>query len=165
MALPDSELSADLPEPYALELAGKPQAAFAAWQALGLPYAGALALAQSQEPGDLLQALQIFEDIGAEAGAAKVRRLSTARGLDAQLPNRRRGPYKGAKDHPLGLTTREQEILSLLAKGYTNREISDRLSRSQRTVEHHVSSVLAKLNASSRIAAVLRVQNEPWLVS
>lgn len=165
LGLGDMGVPADLPEPYVLELAGQPQAAFAAWQALGLPYAGAIALTQSPGHSDLVQALQIFEDIGAEAGIAKIRRLSSARGLDAQLPNRRRGPYKGARDHPLGLTTREQEILSLLAKGYTNREISDRLSRSQRTVEHHVSAVLGKLNASSRIAAVLRVQNEPWLIT
>lgn len=156
---------AGLPEPYALELAGNPRAAFDAWQTLGLPYAAALALAQSPEPADLIEALTLFDSIGAEAGSAKVRRLSISRGLDAELPNRRRGPYKGAKDHPLGLTTREQEILSLLAKGFTNREISDHLSRSQRTVEHHVSAVLAKLNASSRIAAVLRVQNEPWLIN
>lgn len=165
LGLDEPTVNIALPEPYTLEVAGDYQAAFAAWQALGMPYAAALALAQSPEHVDLLQALQIFEDIGAEAGSAKIRRVSTARGLDAQLPNKRRGPYKAARDHPLGLTTREQEILSLLAKGYTNREISDRLSRSQRTVEHHVSAVLGKLNASSRIAAVLRVQNEPWLVS
>ncbi len=165
LGLGDEAVPTGLPEPYALELGGNPRAAFDAWQALGLPYAAALALAQSQEPADLIEALTLFDSIGAEAGSAKLRRLSVAQGLDAQLPNRRRGPYKGAKDHPLGLTTREQEILSLLAKGFTNREISERLSRSQRTVEHHVSAVLAKLNASSRIAAVLRVQNEPWLIS
>lgn len=165
LGMSDVPVPADLPEPYQLELAGKFGEAAAAWDALGLPYAGALALAQSKKQSELLQALQVFDGVGAQAGSAKVRRQFKSKGTDAPLPNSRRGPYKGAKDHPLGLTIKEQEILSLLAKGFTNREMSERLKRSQRTVEHHVSAVLAKLNASSRIAAVLRVQNEPWLLS
>jgi len=59
---------------------------------------------------------------------------------------------------------REQEILSLIAGGATNQEISDRLVRSRRTIEHHVSSLLMKLNVTNRMEAMLRVQNEPWLV-
>ena len=165
LGMSDVPVPADLPEPYLHELAGRFVEAQAAWEALGLPYAGALALAQSNKQAELLQALEGFERIGAQAGSAKVRRQFKSQGADAELPNARRGPYKAARDHPLGLTTKEQEILSLLAKGFTNREISERLTRSQRTVEHHVSSVLSKLNASSRIAAVLRVQNEPWLLN
>jgi len=80
------------------------------------------------------------------------------------LPKARRGSYKAARDHPLGLTRREQDVLALIAKGYSNREISEALARSPRTVEHHVSSVLAKLNAPNRMAVMLRVQTEPWLL-
>jgi DNA-binding CsgD family transcriptional regulator len=49
-----------------------------------------------------------------------------------------------------GLTAREVEILRLLAKRMTDREIADALSISPRTVMHHVSNVLAKLGASNR---------------
>jgi DNA-binding NarL/FixJ family response regulator len=76
----------------------------------------------------------------------------------------RRGAYTAARDHPLGLTRREQDVLALIVKGYSNREISESLGRSPRTVEHHVSSVLAKLGAANRMGVMLRVQKEPWLL-
>jgi len=87
--------------------------------------------------------------------------------LDAAslLPRQRRGPYATTKGHPLGLTKRECEILSLIAEGVSNGEIATRLFRSQRTVEHHVSAVLGKLNAANRMEAMLRVRSEPWLIS
>jgi DNA-binding NarL/FixJ family response regulator len=64
----------------------------------------------------------------------------------------------------MGLTLREVQVLALMASGASNADIADRLSRSLRTVEHHVSSVLAKLNAGNRLEAALRVIAEPWLV-
>ncbi len=79
------------------------------------------------------------------------------------MPKERRGPYRTARTHPLGLTKREQEVLALMLDGATNNEISQQLCRSRRTVDHHVSSILGKLNVKSRIEAVLRVQNEPWI--
>ena len=164
-----SAQSDDLPEPYQLELLGDFAAAASAWRALDMPYAAALTLAQSENELLLNEALETFEAANAGAGVTRVRkeieRLGFALGSTQELPSKHRGPYKGAKNHPLGLTNREQEILKLLAGGYTNREISDQIKRSQRTVENHVSSVLSKLNATSRIAAVLRVQDEPWLLN
>jgi DNA-binding CsgD family transcriptional regulator len=53
-----------------------------------------------------------------------------------------------------GLTTRQLEMLSLLAEGLTNAEIAGRLSIAPKTAEHHVAAVLAKLDVSSRQAAV-----------
>jgi DNA-binding NarL/FixJ family response regulator len=58
-----------------------------------------------------------------------------------------------ARAAPAGLTTREQEVLALLAQGLRDREISRRLFISERTVHHHVSTVLAKIGVSSRTAA------------
>jgi predicted ATPase/DNA-binding CsgD family transcriptional regulator len=52
------------------------------------------------------------------------------------------------------LTRREREVLQLLAADYRNYEIAARLFLSRRTVESHVSSILSKLEASSRHAAV-----------
>jgi DNA-binding NarL/FixJ family response regulator len=48
------------------------------------------------------------------------------------------------------LTPREREVLRLLARGYTYKEIARRLEVSIKTVESHVSSVLRKLQLSSR---------------
>jgi DNA-binding NarL/FixJ family response regulator len=51
-------------------------------------------------------------------------------------------------------TTREQEVLQLLALGLSNRHIAKRLAVSIHTVKFHVNSILAKLNVSTRTAAV-----------
>ena len=48
------------------------------------------------------------------------------------------------------LTPREREVVSLLARGRTNREIADTLIISERTVENHVSNVLGKLSLETR---------------
>lgn len=52
------------------------------------------------------------------------------------------------------LTTREQEVLELLAQGLSNKEIANRLTISERTVKFHVSAILAKLEADNRTEAV-----------
>jgi len=49
---------------------------------------------------------------------------------------------------------REIEVLRLMAEGYGNKEIASRLGISDHTVKFHISSILAKLGASSRTEAV-----------
>ena len=64
-------------------------------------------------------------------------------------------------EHPKGLlslSNREQYVLRLLAQGLTNREIAKELGISQRTVDHHVTHILTKLNAPNRTAAVALAQ-------
>ena len=51
--------------------------------------------------------------------------------------------------HPLGLTRREQEVLALICAGHTNAEIGGQLLISAKTVDHHVSAMLAKLGVPS----------------
>ena len=55
---------------------------------------------------------------------------------------------------PGGLTARQVEVLRLVAEGLTNVEIAARLFVSPKTVDHHVSALLGKLNAASRTEAV-----------
>ena len=54
------------------------------------------------------------------------------------------------------LTTREEEVLGLLAEGVGNKEIAERLKLSEHTVKFHVSSILGKLGAATRTEAVAR---------
>jgi NarL family two-component system response regulator LiaR len=53
------------------------------------------------------------------------------------------------------LTGREQEVLALLARGLTNRQIADSLTISEKTVSVHVSNMLSKLGLASRTQAAL----------
>jgi len=55
---------------------------------------------------------------------------------------------------PFGLSEREVEVLRLVALGMSNQEIADRLVLSPRTVHHHVSHILNKMGAASRVEAV-----------
>lgn len=55
----------------------------------------------------------------------------------------------------LGLTRREIEVLSLMAEGYTNQEIADRLIVSPTTVKTHVQNILQKLGVSDRTQAAV----------
>lgn len=59
----------------------------------------------------------------------------------------------GGEQRPGGLTARELEVLALVAKGSTNRQIADQLVISEKTVASHVGHILTKLGLSSRSAA------------
>jgi DNA-binding CsgD family transcriptional regulator len=138
-----------LPEPHALEAAGDHRGAAAAWERIGRPYDAALAMAWSSDEAGLRDALAGLEEMGASAAAAAVRRRMKELGVKA-IP---RGPRPATRAAPAGLTPREQEVLALLADGLADREISERLFISERTVHHHVSAVLSKVGVSSRTAA------------
>jgi DNA-binding NarL/FixJ family response regulator len=56
---------------------------------------------------------------------------------------------------PAGLTTREIEVLRLVAKGLTDAQVAEQLVISTRTVNTHLTSIYGKIGVSSRIAATL----------
>ena len=56
---------------------------------------------------------------------------------------------------PAGLSDREVDVLRLLARGSTNREIATELTISRRTAEHHVQNIYGKIGGSTRAAATL----------
>jgi DNA-binding NarL/FixJ family response regulator len=56
--------------------------------------------------------------------------------------------------HNLGLTRREQQLVQLIGRGLTNKEIASQLNLSEQTIKNHVHRMLQKLGASDRLAAV-----------
>lgn len=71
--------------------------------------------------------------------------------------------------HPIDvdcvLTRRESEVLQLLGRGLSNKEIGSELFVSVATVKHHVHHVLEKLKLSRRAQAMRRVRDDPWIAS
>jgi two-component system NarL family response regulator len=55
--------------------------------------------------------------------------------------------------HDLGLTRREQQLIEMIDRGLTNKEIAGQLNLSEQTVKNHVHRMLRKLGASDRLAA------------
>jgi DNA-binding CsgD family transcriptional regulator len=146
---PTLEIPPDIAEPYALMIARQWEAAAAAWHALEMPYERALALAEGPEEA-LRESLGILEQLGAGPLGAIVRQRLRERGVRG-IP---RGPRSSTRENPVGLTSREIQVLTLLVRGHTNTELANRLHVSTRTVDHHVSSILEKLDVRSRTEAV-----------
>jgi DNA-binding NarL/FixJ family response regulator len=71
-------------------------------------------------------------------------------------------PLLRAKAH-MGLTRREQQLVPLIAQGYTNKEIASQLHLSEQTVKNHVHRILQRMGAADRLAVVemVREQNLP----
>jgi ATP/maltotriose-dependent transcriptional regulator MalT len=125
--------------------------AFAAFSRLEMPLeAGrtrlwlARALAESERETAIAEArsaLACFEELGAARDADATASFLRSLGVKAA----RAGPKKLAV-----LTKRELEVLTLLGEGLSNPEIAGRLFVSRKTVEHHVASVLSKLELRSR---------------
>ena len=154
-----SQIPEGIAEPYRLVIEGEPVAAAAMWLAIGCPYERAIALAHGDQDAQL-EALKILETLGAAAVAAKLRKTLRDQGVSV-----RRGKGLKTRDHAAGLTARQAEVLRLLDEGLSNTEIADRLFVSPRTVEHHVSAVLAKLDSSTRDEAVSRAHTDGLLTA
>ncbi|MEE8486938.1 MAG: response regulator transcription factor, partial [Gemmatimonadota bacterium] len=136
-------------EPYALQINGQSAEAAEAWKRMGFPFEQALALTESDDADAAREGLQIFHRLGARRVADVVAAHLKARGVD-RLP---RGPRARTRSNPANLTRRQEQVLGFLADGLSNPEIARRLQISRKTVEHHVSAVLAKLGAGSRSEA------------
>jgi LuxR family transcriptional regulator, maltose regulon positive regulatory protein len=100
-----------------------------------------------QAQREIEAAVENFREIGAEAERARAETmLENLRTSATRLTERTDGPL-GA------LSRRELEVLDLVAKGLTNRDIAARLFLSEHTVNRHVANILRKLGMNSRAAA------------
>lgn len=61
----------------------------------------------------------------------------------------------GGRPTPRDLTERERQVLALVAQGKTNKEVALALAIAERTVEFHVTNLLAKLGLASRVEAAV----------
>lgn len=143
--------------------------AAAAWAALPRPYdellalerQGLVLLAAGDEGGNEDTGLAVLADterrlrhLGARWDADRVAHVLRRRGVEV-VRTWRRGP-KGYGDE---LSPRELQVVELVARGMTNRQVADALFISHRTVGEHLSKAMRKLNVSSRAALVLAASN------
>lgn len=135
--------------PFALQMAGDWRAAAEAWREIGCPYEVAMALIGGPEDAQV-KALDLLDSLGARPLADRTRARLRSLGVE-KVP---RGPIKETRSNPAGLTPRQLEVLRLIAEGFTNEQVADRLFVSKKTVEHHVSAVYSKLGVDSRASAV-----------
>ncbi len=145
-------------EPIRLQLRGRWQEAAKAWQATGSLYFEALALAEG-DTGARLRAVEILRQLGAAETLKAVQRDMRAQG-DSVVPT---GPRRSTLEHPAGLTRRQMDVLAALNEGLTNAEIAEKLFIAPKTVDHHVSAILAKLDVRSRSEAAAAARKAGWI--
>jgi DNA-binding CsgD family transcriptional regulator len=144
--------------PFAQQIAGDWQGAAEEWTRRGCPYEQALALTDGDEEAQLA-ALKIFEHLGARPALEKLREKMRSEGVRG-IP---RGPRPAARENPFGLTARELEVLASVGEGLNNNAIAKKLTLSTRTVEHHITSILQKMQVQSRNEAVALAVKENLL--
>jgi len=90
------------------------------------------------------------------------REREVVRTITVPVPMRISEPFvvDASRQEQLGITTREREILELIAAGLSNREIAERLFVTQNTVKTHASRVFDKLQARRRTQAVQIAKRE-----
>lgn len=131
--------------PLRQEISGDARGAAHHWAARGCPFEQARALSTGDTEARR-EALAIFEGIGARPAADALRRDLRREGV-RRVPMRPRG---ATKDKPSGLTPRQAEVAACLCDGLADAAIAERLKLSPKTVGHHVSAVLEKLDVRSR---------------
>lgn len=101
----------------------------------------------------------LLKNVSAETLAESIRIANS--GVATFSPEITQNLLSTPVDSDIQLTNRESEVLALMIEGYSNAEIAFQLSISKFTIKNHVSSILSKLNVSSRTEAVrVAIQND-----
>jgi DNA-binding CsgD family transcriptional regulator len=125
------------------------KATAAGWAQLGCPFEQALFLFEGDEAAKR-EAIAIVHNLGATAVYEKMKLEMRSEGIRS-IP---RGSRATTRANPALLTDRELGVLELLKEGLQNKEIGTRLFISAKTVDHHISAILFKLDVDSRTKAV-----------
>uniref|UniRef100_UPI00374D0BDC helix-turn-helix domain-containing protein n=1 Tax=Mucilaginibacter sp. TaxID=1882438 RepID=UPI00374D0BDC len=136
-------------EVYDTSSAAKALIAATFWEKSGCPYQQALVLFEGKDE-DKRKAIVMVQDLGAIAVYEKLKQEMKNLGIK-NIP---RGIRNSTRSNIALLTGREMDILQLLKVELHNKEIASQLYISSKTVDHHISSILFKLNANSRSKAV-----------
>jgi DNA-binding CsgD family transcriptional regulator/tetratricopeptide (TPR) repeat protein len=119
------------------------------WVKIGSPYEYAVALFEGDEM-DKRKSIAIMKDLDCVATVEKLKREMIYLGIKG-IP---RGLRQVTRENPAQLTAREMDVLQLLKEGIRNKEIASRLFISPKTVDHHICSILFKMDVNSRGKAV-----------
>ena len=142
-------LSKEITEAYDTSNAAKALKAACFWEKTGCLYEQALVLFEGKEE-DKRKAIKIVQDLDASAVYEKMKQEMRNTGIK-NIP---RGIRKSTRSNAAFLTYREMDVLHLLKEDLQNKEIAAQLYISAKTVDHHISNILFKLDASSRSKAV-----------
>ncbi len=157
---PDRRLptSPHLLEHVRLQIEGHWREAAEKWGEKGAVFNQALALADGDDDA-CQKAARILEDIGAYGSLKALQRDMRNAGRVAKTSV----PRRTTAANPASLTKRQLDVLAALNEGLSNAEIANRLFISSKTVDHHVSAILAKLDVTSRGEAAAKARAAGWL--
>ncbi len=138
------------------------------WDALHFPYPAAHARwrlshallsrsgSSAEASQELRSALAAADSLGAKTLTQQIRELGVRARVDLEPVPSDEPPGAREPATPatlIGLTTRERQVLELLAEGFTNRRIAESLFITEKTVSVHVTHILEKLQVTNRSEA------------
>ena len=147
--LTDRQALNEIAEEYDISSAAKALKAVAFGEKAGCPYEQALVLFEGDDD-DKRKAITMVQELGATAVYEKMKQEMKNLGIK-NIP---RGIRNSTRSNAAFLTGREMDVLQLLKEELQNKEIAAQLFISAKTVDHHISSILLKLDANSRSKAV-----------
>jgi len=99
-------------------------------------------------------AMEVASAVRSVASDEAVCTPTLCRTLFEQVSKQVAHPASFAIRHNLGLTRREQQLVQMISRGLTNKEIAAQLNLSEQTIKNHIHRMLRKLGASDRLGAV-----------